>query len=165
MQATDSPALTVVSGGQTGVDRGALDGALALGWPCGGWVPEGRLAEDGVIPDRYPVTVLPGADNDARTERNAADADATLLIVFGEPEGGTRTTLECCRRLGRPHLVVDARTHVAGAAAREVAAFVRAHEVTVLNVAGPRASEAGDGEAYARALVTALASLLGCAPA
>ena len=165
MQPTDPPALTIVSGGQTGVDRGALDAALALGWPCGGWVPEGRRAEDGEIPERYPLSVLPGADNDARTARNVADADATLVIAFGEPVGGTRTTLECCRRLGRPHLLVDALARAPADAAREVAELVRAWNVSVLNVAGPRASEASGGEAYARSVILALAALLGQAPA
>ena len=61
--------ITIISGGQTGVDRGALDAALSLGTPCGGWCPEGRLAEDGVIPDIYPLQVLEGSGYRKRTKK------------------------------------------------------------------------------------------------
>src|SRR5210317_1948565 len=81
--------LRIVSGGQTGVDRGALDAALTLGRVCGGWCPEGRLADDGPIPARYPLQELPGGGYRARTRRNVRDSDATLIVTFGAPTGGT----------------------------------------------------------------------------
>ena len=78
--------LRVVCGGQTGVDRGALDAALDLGIPCGGWCPQGRQAEDGIIPARYPLTELSGAGYDRRTRKNVEDSD-TESVQF-VTEGG-----------------------------------------------------------------------------
>src|SRR5436309_14721003 len=99
--------LKVISGGQTGVDRGALDAALALQVECGGWCPAGRLAEDGTIPKRYPVVELPNARYAERTARNVADSDGTLIISNGEPIGGTRETIQRCVGLDKPHLIID----------------------------------------------------------
>src|SRR6516162_4541079 len=99
MPAAEVRSFSVVSGGQTGVDRGALDAALGLGVPCGGWCPDGRRAEDGVIPARYPVTELRGAGYEERTHKNVEDSDGTLIITFGQVSGGTARTLEVCRKL------------------------------------------------------------------
>jgi hypothetical protein len=145
--------LLIISGGQSGVDRAALDAALALGVGCGGWCPQGRRAEDGVIADRYPLKELPGADYLQRTERNVIDSDATLIIHFATLSGGTARTLEFCRLHARPHLLIDGERLAPTAAGEQVLAFIRAHDVERLNVAGPRAS--GDARAYpyARQLV------------
>src|SRR5512134_3746342 len=97
----------VVSGGQTGVDRAALDAALALGLPCGGWCPRGRRAEDGAIPLHYPLRETPTARYPQRTEWNVRDSDGTLILTRGRPRGGTAYTISVARRLGRPLLVVD----------------------------------------------------------
>jgi hypothetical protein len=99
--------LKVISGGQTGVDRGALDAALALQVECGGWCPEGRLAEDGTIPKRYPVMELANAGYAERTARNVADSDGTLIISNGVPLGGTRETVDRCIEMRKPHLIID----------------------------------------------------------
>lgn len=146
----------VLSGGQTGVDRGALDAALDLGVPCGGWCPAGRTAEDGVIPARYPVTELAGAGYAERTQKNAEDSDGTLVIIFGQAGGGTARTIEFCRELGRPHLIVDAATVPLEEAARRAAHFVASERIRRLNVAGPRASGDTRGYDYAYALVSQL---------
>ncbi len=148
--------LRIVSGGQAGVDRGALDAALACGRPCGGWCPEGRLAEDGPIPSRYPLTELPGGGYRARTRRNVVDSDATLIVTFGTPSGGTAATLDDCRTESRPVLVIDAMTVDHETALVQLRAFLAAHAVGVLNVAGPRASGHADGYAYTRALLVRL---------
>jgi hypothetical protein len=144
--------LFIVSGGQTGVDRGALDAAIEVNSPCGGWCPEGRLAEDGTIPMRYPLTDLPGGYL-KRTRKNVEDSDGTLILTFGEATGGTARTIEVCQRIGRPHLVIDAGVTAMASAEQAVREFVRKHAITRLNVAGPRASKESRGYGYAHELV------------
>lgn len=129
----------IVSGGQTGVDRAALEVAIALAIPCGGWCPLGRLAEDGVIPARYPLTEAASADYDERTRLNVGDSDATLILNKGPLAGGTQRTAEIARELARPHLVVDLDQLPAASAA---AAWLKRVRPRVLNVAGPRESSA-----------------------
>src|SRR5262245_39953450 len=146
----------IVSGGQSGVDRGALDAALALSFPCGGWCPAARLAEDGPIPDRYPVIELPGADYRGRTRRNVLDSDATLIIAFGPLAGGTLETLRDCKRFGKPHLVIDAAATEPADAAARATGFVEETGIEVLNVAGPRESSHPGARAYAEAAITLL---------
>jgi len=148
--------MKIVSGGQTGVDRGALDAALASGTPCGGWCPAGRKAEDGVIPARYPLREMDSADYAARTRQNILDSDATLIIHFGAIEGGTRLTRDLCRRLGKPCLVLDASRLTQEQALAAMRAFLRQHEVAVLNVAGPRASKVPQAQAVVRQWLMAL---------
>ena len=89
------------------MDRAALDAAIALDMPHGGWCPRGRLAEDGRISDRYRLRETDSSDYAVRTERNVLDSDATLVLCRGEPRGGTLLTIRLAQRHGRPHLVVD----------------------------------------------------------
>ena len=154
--------LIIVSGGQTGVDRAALDAALSVGAPCGGWCPAGRKAEDGPIPAHYPLTEIPGADYIARTRRNVEDSDATPIVAFGAQAGGTRRTVEFCQRLGKPHLIVDALTVPIDEAAGQAAEFVQGRGVQRLNVAGRRASGEGRGYDYAFGLVTPVLAIFQC---
>jgi hypothetical protein len=128
----------VVSGGQTGVDRAALDVAIALGIPHGGWCPQGRRAEDGVIPARYALVEHASADYAARTEANVADADATLILARGPLAGGTALTRDFARRLRKPFLIVDLGTRPDPNAVRT---WLAGHGVGVLNVGGPRESQ------------------------
>jgi hypothetical protein len=140
----------IISGGQTGVDRAALDVALALGIPSGGWCPKGRRAEDGRIPDEYPLTESDSATYSDRTKCNVRDSDATLILTRGELRGGTLLTQRTAARLGRPCLAVDLNNPGAPAAAR---GWLIAHGVRVLNVAGPRESQsAGIADLAARVL-------------
>jgi hypothetical protein len=97
----------LVSGGQSGVDRAALDVALELGISCGGWSPRGRKAEDGVIADRYPLVETPSGGYSQRTRWNIREADGTLILTWGAPMGGTLLTVNECRKTGKPHLVID----------------------------------------------------------
>ena len=129
----------IVSGGQTGVDRAALDVALALGVGCGGWVPRGRRAEDGRLPEHYPLRETPQANYAHRTQLNVRDAEATLILTRGEPTGGTALTVAVATRLGRPLQVVDLAAAPDPEAARR---WLVRRQVRVLNVAGPRESAA-----------------------
>jgi hypothetical protein len=128
----------VLSGGQTGVDRAALDVALRLGLPCGGFCPRGRRAEDGPIDERYPLVETPSDDYAERTEWNVRDSDGTLVLARGNPSGGTALTIEIARRLGRPCHVVDLTGDPDPAPA---ALWLAEARIEVLNVAGPRESQ------------------------
>jgi hypothetical protein len=130
--------LFIVSGGQTGADRGALDAALEAGIPCGGWCPRGRRAEDGRIPDRYPLRETPAAEYPQRTEWNVRDSDGTVILHHGRVDRGTALTERLARRAGRPVLLLDVRT----ALPDELAAWIAKEAIARLNVAGPRESRA-----------------------
>ncbi|MEN3943282.1 putative molybdenum carrier protein [Prosthecobacter sp. SYSU 5D2] len=158
-QSHPSP-LIILSGGQTGVDRGALDGALDLGMPCGGWCPAGRVDEDGTIPDRYPLRELPQGGYKARTIRNLLEADGTLIIYFGALEGGTELTALRCIQHRRPYRLIDGWEIPPERAAEMVRAFVMESNLRSLNVAGPRASRRPEGQAYAYETVCCLLRLL-----
>jgi hypothetical protein len=140
----------IVSGGQAGVDRGALDAALVAGFPCGGWCPAGRIAEDGEIPDRYPLTSLPNehsgepevrtarqlaAQYRARTRKNVQDSDGTVILF-----SGTLLTRNLCVREKRAFVVLDAKELTALRAADGIVRFLEEHRIEALNVAGPRLS-------------------------
>jgi hypothetical protein len=151
--------LRIVSGGQTGADRAALDVALALGLECGGWVPLGRRAEDGVIPAHYPNLIETRSSDPAeRTVRNVRDSDATLLITRGPPAGGSAATLEAARRLGKPILHIDLSRQKTHAAASEVARWIEELAPRAMNVAGPRHSEDASIYALTKLVLTAALS-------
>jgi hypothetical protein len=155
----------LVSGGQSGVDRAALDVALELGIPCGGWCPRGRKAEDGPIADRYPLKETPSDDYGERTRWDVRDSDGTLILCWGEPTGGTLLTVQTCRETGKPCLVLDLADE-AEASIRAAREWVAANLVGgVLNVAGPRASERPAAYGRARAFLLALLGGPASAPA
>lgn len=146
----------VVSGGQTGVDRAALDVALRLGVACGGWCPRGRRAEDGPIPVRYPLRETSSPAYPVRTERNVRDSDGTLVLRLGPGDRGTALTVRMAARIGRPLLELDLAAvpePFALAAARE---WLERHEIAVLNVAGPRESRRPGVHAAASRLLASL---------
>jgi len=140
--------LVIVSGGQTGVDRAALDAALEAGITCGGWCPAGRLAENGIVPKRYPLRELPGGDYAARTLKNVRDSDGTALFFYGQPEGGTAQTCQFCISERKHHLLIDAEKFSPKEAAVLLRLFLRRHRIGRLNVAGPRASKEKRAYAY-----------------
>jgi hypothetical protein len=135
------PAFKIISGGQTGADRAALEWALANGVLHGGWCPKGRKAEDGVIPAHFQLTETGSESLPVRTRRNIRDSGGTVIFSNGpEVGGGTRQTVEIAKKTGKPMLHVVASAGVEEAA-RQLEAFIKEHALVVLNVAGPRASE------------------------
>ena len=131
----------IVSGGQTGVDRGAFDAALELGLEHGGWCPMGRLAEDGVIPNKYNNLM----ENDAteysvRTEQNVADSDGTLIMFRNTLFGGTQLTLTMADKHNKPHFLLDLNQFAADTKICILTWLVEKN-IQVLNCAGPRESE------------------------
>jgi hypothetical protein len=126
----------IVSGGQTGVDRAALDAAIALGIAHGGWCPAGRLSEDGCIPSRYDLQEMSSSEYPARTEQNVVDSDATLILCEDRLKGGTKLTRLFCKRHDKPHLVVRINSQDVG----PVSNWLQQIRPGCLNVAGPRES-------------------------
>ncbi len=143
----------IVSGGQTGADRAALDVAMALGIETGGWVPHGRRSEDGRVPVRYSGLIETDTESyQTRTALNVRDSDATLILSFGEPTGGTALTLKLAQSSGKPCLAVDLESLSQEEAAGRVREWLVDTGVRVLNVAGPRES----GEPRITAAVTSV---------
>ncbi|MGH7457698.1 MAG: putative molybdenum carrier protein [Longimicrobiaceae bacterium] len=132
--------MKLVSGGQTGVDRAALDVALELGVACGGWCPAARRAEDGAIPERYPLQETPSSRPGQRTEWNVRDSNATLILCPDEPVPGSGTayTVKMAKKHGRPYLLADPDDP---AAVERVRDWLEEQRVNVLNLAGPRESQ------------------------
>lgn len=142
----------IVSGGQTGADRGALDAAISLGIEHGGWCPAGRLAEDGEIPQQYQLAELRSRYYPDRTERNVLDSDATLILYRGRMTGGTKLTQRICRQVGKPSLSVSIAQ--AERAMKKIIDWLSEIRPGVLNVAGPRESNDVGIQVATRTLLT-----------
>ncbi|MDA1056013.1 MAG: putative molybdenum carrier protein [Planctomycetota bacterium] len=143
----------IVSGGQTGVDRGALDAAIFLGIEHGGWCPRGRLAEDGRIPSRYELFETDSAKYPVRTEQNVLDSDGTLILYESEVQGGTSLTVRFAREHDKPCLAIDLAGPVDCTMVRR---WISDHAIEVLNVAGPRDSSSPGMAAATRDFVVRL---------
>lgn len=161
------PALEkIVSGGQTGADRAALDVAGELGIATGGWIPHDRRAEDGRVPARYAgLRETESSDYAQRTQWNVRDSDATLVLGFGSPQGGSALTVDVARALGRPVLEVDLERLSLEEAAIQLRIWLTEVRPSILNVAGPRRShEPRISESAAQVLRLALATSEGEQP-
>ncbi|MFQ6610036.1 MAG: putative molybdenum carrier protein [Fidelibacterota bacterium] len=130
----------IISGGQTGVDQIALDFAISQSIPIGGFCPRGRLCESGIIPQKYTLVETESEDYQVRTMRNVQESDGTLIIYDKEMKNGTLFTYEFCRKIERPvYLAV-----ISGHEKNDPVKFKRwisEHQIQILNIAGPRASE------------------------
>ncbi len=132
--------LVITSGGQTGADRAALDWAIEHGISHAGWCPQGRLAEDGVIDSRYNLKETPSTDYSERTDWNVRNSDGTVIFSINPVlSGGTKTTAQIVRQRRKPLLHLS--KGAASAPESELRHFVDQNKITILNVAGPRASE------------------------
>jgi len=130
----------IISGGQSGADRAALDAAIRLGIPHGGWVPRGRKAEDGPLPARYRLRETESDSYRERTEKNILAGDGTLILSFGPLTGGSALTESLALRYDRPCLAIDLQEVPLADAAVAVENWLRRYGIWTLNVAGPRAS-------------------------
>ncbi|MBB3061745.1 putative molybdenum carrier protein [Microbulbifer rhizosphaerae] len=129
----------IISGGQTGADRAALDAGLETGFPIGGACPAGRMAEDGPIGDVYPLVEISGGYRQ-RTRKNVEESDGTAVFYKSYLKGGTELTVLLCIRLGKPHKLIDIELVSPKVAATLLVDFITASGINVLNVAGPRQS-------------------------
>lgn len=129
----------IVSGGQTGVDRAALDIGIALNLAIGGYCPKGRRCEDGVIPDRYPMIELYSRDYSVRTKKNIVESDGTLIIAHGELSGGTLLTHRLAQKHQKPVFVAQ----VAEPQQKDIQRWCSDYRIHTLNIAGPREEQPG----------------------
>lgn len=153
-----TPLTQLISGGQTGVDRAVLDAALAFNFPCGGWCPSGREAEDGVIATHYPLQPLVSGGYSERSLRNVLAADGTVLIYFGYLSSGTEETLKYCLQYQRPYKLLDASELSPQRSGELILQFTQYAKTVVLNVTGVRASKQAQAYDYTYACITQLLS-------
>jgi len=131
----------IISGGQTGADRAALDVAIKFNIPHGGWVPKGRIAEDGPLSDNYHLQERPPSSYPARTEQNVIDSNGTLIFSRGKPTGGTEYTRKMVLKHKKRMLHIDLNIATSYDAASLIRSWIELQNIQILNVAGPRASK------------------------
>jgi len=131
----------IISGGQTGADRSALDFAIKYFIPHGGWIPKGRITEEGRLDDKYKLKEMPTVSYPARTEKNVKDSDGTLIFSRGKPTGGTDYTRKMVLRHQRQLLHIDLNQKTSYDAAYRILSWIEFYHINILNVAGPRASK------------------------
>ena len=148
----------IISGGQTGVDRGALDGALNKGALCGGCCPKDGRAEDGVIDDKYPLVPLLKAGYRERTRQNVIDSDATVIIYHSQitPKSGTELTLKTCISKNKPYLLIDMNVFDVKLSVGYLLQFIQQYHIQKLNFAGPRESGVSGIQQFTQKMVECL---------
>jgi hypothetical protein len=149
----------IVSGGQTGVDRAGLDAALKAGIPVGGYCPKGRLAEDGRVPDQYPLVEMIDGGYAARTEQNVIESEGTLILNMGPLTDGTLLTADCARKHNRPCLILHLEDNPRVAAPAE---WLVRNNIRILNIAGPRESKCSGIYQRAYRYLEDFFQLIGC---
>ena len=154
--------ITIISGGQTGADRAALDFALEFGLPHGGWCPRGRTAEDGTIDQRYELRETPSRRYAQRTEWNVRDSDATVVFsIAPKLSGGSALTFAIAERLNKPslHLSREAMSAIGANPSQELVGFLAEHQIYRLNVAGPRQSQEPEVGDFVASVLRSAASI------
>lgn len=139
--------MKIISGGRTGVDRAGLDAAMDRNQPVGGYCPKGRLAEDGSIPERYPLEEISGGCR-ARTRKNVQTGDGTLVVYRDELGGGTALTVSMALKQRKPLKLIDISLAKPALAVEKVREFCIKNRIGTLIVAGPRASQCSDIYSY-----------------
>ena len=131
----------IISGGQTGADRAALDVAIKLNIPYGGWIPKGRITEEGPLPDRYQLQEMPTDSYSKRTEQNVIDSDATLIVSHGALTGGSAYNRKMAMKHGKQWFHADLNKLPTFQAGMLIQDWISKNDIEILNVAGPRASK------------------------
>ena len=131
--------ITIISGGQSGVDQAALDFALNNGIPCGGWCPKGRLAEDGIIPDNYPLKETTTSEYKERTRLNVRDSDGTLILYKDKIDKGTMLTHKLALEMNKPVLTIKLPVDLDFNKAK-LSKWITNNNISFLNIAGLRES-------------------------
>lgn len=131
----------IISGGQTGADQAALDAAIKLGIPHGGWIPKGRLTENGPLPEKYDLTEMAVTSYALRTEQNVKDSDGTLIISHGKLTDGSDYTRKMALKHQRPWLHINLNKTPAFKAANLIRSWIKENTIEILNIAGPRESK------------------------
>lgn len=131
----------IISGGQTGADRAGLDFAVAHNIPHGGWIPKGRVTEEGPLSDKYQLQELPTGSYKIRTEKNILDSDGTLIVSHGNLTGGSALTRELVKKHKKPWIHIDLDNICQTEAAKLVAEWAERYHISVMNVAGARKSK------------------------
>ncbi len=131
----------IISGGQTGADRAALDFAIKHNIPHGGWVPKGRQAEDGNLSDRYQLQEMPTPEYSKRTEQNVLDSGGTLIVSHGHLTGGSSLTEHLAEKHEKPCIHINLSNLTMREASMIINKWIQRHKIAILNVAGPRDSE------------------------
>lgn len=143
----------IISGGQTGADRAALDAGFELNFPIGGFCPKGRIAEDGVIDDKYKLVELQGGYAQ-RTKANIEGSDGTVVFYEAKLSGGTKLTANFCNQIKKPCKLIDISLTSIDSAVAELKHFTEASQIVTLNVAGPRASGCSTIYAFVKAVIS-----------
>lgn len=130
----------IISGGQTGADRAALDVAMKFNIEHGGWIPKGRRTEEGALPAQYQLIEMGTEDYRERTKKNIINSHGTLIISRGELTGGSKLTQSYAKVIGRPNCYIDLLNQEEFEAGIIIKSFIMENQIKILNVAGPRLS-------------------------
>lgn len=137
----ENRAIKIVSGGQTGAGQAALDAAIEMGIPYGGWISKGRMTEAGPLSEKYKLTEMPTGSYLKRTKQNIFDSDGTVVFSRRGLKGSPKRTVDFAIELKRPSLHIDLAKHTPEEAAGILTTWIEMHNISVLNVAGTRASK------------------------